>query len=452
MKKRVKLSMLCVAALFSCNQESMLIEGEGSLFYEENVSEENLSTGNFVGVATSTYQNVVQYLKFGVDGRQTRSMQEVSSMLEPYVMDGDTVAWIANYDEGWELLSNDRRSPLVLARSESGRFSLDSENEAAADFIREMLNQQYMLHNREFEDNDTIHGDWSVYYLPAESISPEEIIHNQKATRLSQDPDDGEEHYGYWLLLSQTDLGTNITTHPHAITTHWDQHMNTYIPNQCVAGCVGVAGAQYLYYLYTQNHRPATIVNTASLNLDGAHYSFFGNSATVWNNISNSHYRDLLIGYVAESVGTEFGLSSSSSSTATRLVPFINSFGYSLSSYSYTANNITSGIYSKGALLFSMHETSGGGHSLIIDYLRKESHLSRCLYGWIETDRSGQPIYNLNPPYDESMFEYTVIQNRTSEQSFMRMNWGWNDSHDDNDYSLAAFPIDSYNYDFHVFY
>ena len=50
-------------------------------------------------------------------------MQEVSSMLEPYVMDGDTVAWIANYDEGWELLSNDRRSPLVLARSESGRFS-----------------------------------------------------------------------------------------------------------------------------------------------------------------------------------------------------------------------------------------------------------------------------------------------------------------------------------------
>lgn len=39
-----------------------------------------------------------------------------------------------------------------------------------------------------------------------------------------------------------------------------------------------------------------------------------------------------------------------------------------------------------------------------------------------------------------------------TEQSFMRMNWGWNDSHDDNDYSLAAFPIDSYNYDFHVFY
>lgn len=32
----------------------------------------------------------------------------------PYVVNGDTVMYVANYEEGWEVFSNDNRLPMVL--------------------------------------------------------------------------------------------------------------------------------------------------------------------------------------------------------------------------------------------------------------------------------------------------------------------------------------------------
>ncbi len=36
---------------------------------------------------------------------------------------GDTLLYIINYNEGWDVISADKRSPMVLATSESGSFT-----------------------------------------------------------------------------------------------------------------------------------------------------------------------------------------------------------------------------------------------------------------------------------------------------------------------------------------
>lgn len=63
MRMRVKTLLLCVGVLASCTQESLQFEGEEISCNVEPSYEENVDMGNFIGVPTSTYQNVVQYLK-----------------------------------------------------------------------------------------------------------------------------------------------------------------------------------------------------------------------------------------------------------------------------------------------------------------------------------------------------------------------------------------------------
>lgn len=96
--------------------------------------------------------------------------------------------------------------------------------------------------------------------------------------------------------------------------------------------------------------------------------------------------------------------------------------------------------------------SSGDGHLFIIDYLRNENRSSRCVYGWVETDSAGNPFYNLTPPYDESMFEYTIVRNLDQHLSYMGMNWGWDDDKDTKEYTLAAIPVEGYDYGFYIYY
>ena len=77
----------------------------------------------------TTFHNVTDYVHFVKNGG-TKSRSAVMNSINPYLNEnGDTIAYIANYDEGWELLSNDRRTPMVLASSDKGSFNLDEIKE-----------------------------------------------------------------------------------------------------------------------------------------------------------------------------------------------------------------------------------------------------------------------------------------------------------------------------------
>ena len=69
-----------------------------------------------------TYRDILTYLTEYKGLKQTRAM-EVS--IEPILFEEDTVMYLINYEEGWELISADKRAPLHISRSDYGHMNID---------------------------------------------------------------------------------------------------------------------------------------------------------------------------------------------------------------------------------------------------------------------------------------------------------------------------------------
>lgn len=54
-------------------------------------------------------------------GTDTKSLESVNIL--PIIHKGDTVMYIANYENGWDVLSADRRAPVVLMSCDAGNLT-----------------------------------------------------------------------------------------------------------------------------------------------------------------------------------------------------------------------------------------------------------------------------------------------------------------------------------------
>ncbi|MCF0185588.1 MAG: C10 family peptidase [Bacteroidaceae bacterium] len=411
--------------LFSCTNEDVFkLCEKNDIDVASNLIAERAIT---VEKGTSTFKDVSNYIHFREkELLGSRSNHEGNVYPIPYVIDKDTVAWIINHSKGWELLSNDRRTSLVIARSDEGEFPLEHVNDNYNAYLREILRQLSELKKIDVSGRDKLHPDWTRYYLPNEKVDPNDIIHRKLETRLPISPSGDEDDYGYWQLVSyeKTDSTTQQQMGP-TITTSWKQEMNSYIPDNKLVGCAGVAGAQYLYHLFLRNGYPTTLVDYGTYNPNTGHYVFSGNSGLIWSNIWNENYRDLLLGYVAESIGTQFGYSSSSA-VPTYLISFLNNFGYWICERPFMSSNILSGLNSNGAILCTcFNSNTSAGHMLIIDgYIIKAYHI-RMVYGWVPTDGNGNPLYELTDPYDEDSYDDLIIREEDVVDRNLFMNWGY---------------------------
>lgn len=60
--------------------------------------------------------------EIGYADNLTRSSSNTS--IVPYVYDEDTVMYIVNYSEGWDIFSSNKYVPMILASSEKGNINL----------------------------------------------------------------------------------------------------------------------------------------------------------------------------------------------------------------------------------------------------------------------------------------------------------------------------------------
>ena len=171
--------------------------------------------------------DVYDYLS---DPVKTRS-QDIR--IDPVITDNDTTLFIVNYDNGWEILSSDRRAPRVFAKSEYGCFS---ESDLTS--------------------------------VPALALLYEHFIENIKYLKTHLDYSVQEDFYEKWdttLLNQWTNLssngprsGSNVIVKNHLLQTKWGQGhpWNIRAPftsinyfQRCPTGCLPVAMAQFLYYM-----------------------------------------------------------------------------------------------------------------------------------------------------------------------------------------------------------
>ena len=465
-KSLLSLNVLTLLLVCSCSNELEDIQNSSNEFHEIF---EIAQAGN----TPKALKNIQNYIKNGkFKGADTRSMKDIS--IEPYVIDGDTAMYIANYTNGWELFSTDQRTPLIMASSETGSFDVNNEDfpPALKASVFSIANEIHQLKQIENDDN-FVNQEWMIY--------PEEMSELSIAEVASTNAQD-EPGVGHWELIYSTKLSEGPTTQSAKYTvTKWHQSspfnqyvpysLNTsgsYVPSK--AGCVPVATAQYLYFLHSKYGKPEKAVSTAMLSNATTHkYAFSNKTTRVWSQMaltktessSKTAKSAMLIAYVGQKMNTVYTPDSATVSMA-KAAPLIKSeTGINHTCVVYDYSFVINQLLNKHepVMVCAMDYNLWTGHTFIIDRILSKEVTYKDYYGWVGTTSTGE-----NANYiDESnghIIGYKIKKEevRTTTEYSYKMNWGWHDStyNFDDNIVFRPYSIDDWhtntNPDYHYNY
>lgn len=311
----------------------------------------------------------------------TRSGELVK--LEPVIYDGDTVMYVANYNDGWEVFSNSTTMPMVLMRSDKGHFndSMLEENPAfAAFFDMSKANLAAEMHDASAEAQPGSE-EWADYGV--------QTVNGGIMRKPAPEP----------IVLVATgfvDVEKDIVDHLLKTKWHQDSPYNQFIPymgngvTHSHAGCASVALAQYLYYWHNQYGLPPYSVTSATYNAVTNTYSFSGSSVTIWDEMPFGDWlfitieeaevearpAALLIGNIASCLGTIFAEEESlGSNTITDIMAsYVNEQTHqTLLLKNFASASIYNMLKSKKPVITNLFHTGDStGHAVVTDYVRQE--------------------------------------------------------------------------------
>lgn len=373
-----------LAMFIACTQENGVISDVEETLTRAEISENQLYKPSTLGLL-KTYIEKVKFADKKSDTQYT---------LTPYEFDGDTVMYVANYENGWDLLSADEHTPIVLATSKNGSFDLETIPEDIKTFIGCIAQDITMIRKEVNRFNDQ-HEQWKV-------IDP-----NYEMNRASPNP----TTYGYWTLVEvsspQIISSDSIS---HLITTHWHQEspFNTYTPlsgnYHTAVGCAPVAVGQYLYFLYEKDGCTWSIPRYAYLNTTTNANSFSDYSTNWWQYLgkvqtdSGKLYTAALLTYLGNLMGADYGLAATSVSPISMLATANVFISPQMSSHNYDSAAVLYRLQSGYPVLASASTDNAGqdGHAFIIDKYKTITRRTVYTYGWVALDQHG----NIQNPMD----------------------------------------------------
>ena len=355
--------------------------------------------------------------------------------------DEETLCYVINYGDGWEVISADKRTPVVLAHCDTGYLDLDNlRKQNSLKGVDIWLNGlerdvRYVRESTDFmpEDEAARHGmEESLIFWKALLNPSQFIMENTPKTKAFDDPFPGN---GHWELIDVTT--TSVSSTVCLTTTQWDQGSpyNTYCPpptsgasNNSAAGCVAVAGAQQLYYLHSFLGVPAEGPTLVSFSGDGSNYSITvgGYSSSVWTSMGSGYSPEVgvLIAYVGGSVSTQYGIESGAYMSDLVQDVFIPNGIQCTFSTSLNVNAVydnllagfpvvTNAAYLEYVLSIPIYK----GHSFLIDKSYRTDFTTVYTYEGVEDEI----IEGWSQP--RSMQRQVVTHSTTIHE--IGMNWGW---------------------------
>lgn len=361
--------------------------------------------------------------------------------IEALVRDSDTLGYVLNYGEGWEVLSGDKRCTPILAKGD-GHYLFDS-----------LIPPQKIWFESELEKIGAIKDGYGVQTKSGPSEGELFWQRINAPTSLTKAEGDPIEDNQYWELVEIIDWDYDVYTTGHLIQTKWGQEYpwNMYCPidtetnDTCVAGCWPVAGAQLLYFLHYNINKPLSAPLTTS-----------------WDNMAINAYDHqrsklqsaALISWVGENMNVNYGVEGTSGSM-NKFSSFIDDIPSLLSNeaqitfkkhnYDNMDNDISYYLSNRRQPCIVRAHTNeilgipaGDGHAWLIDGYRVETYTHKYIYTW--TSRTDNHLYE----YGEIKEEYIETDYR-----YIMMNWGYDGYGDNNLYSPsinADWTISSYNF------
>lgn len=430
-----------------------------------------------------TAEDLNNYAKYrrSTSKRSDFSVKEVKS----YGFDSaQTLFYILNYDQGWEVVAADKRVQPSLAHGDSGEFTMDCDNEPMKFWMNMLADGVLQTRLGNFDKDDevatastastdsersgeTSQGDYVDFW---NTISPQ-----ADATRgdiLIPTPGPLEPLDPIYTYVVDEEIETNTYIIDPLLVTQWDQDFpwNGYCPPissgssvRAPAGCVAIAGAQALYYYHhyfdMNNTAPSSATTSGYLN---NHWQItFGNESTiVWDNMaitsSESTYRKqlsgILIAHVGKLIEMHYDANSSSAYTVELPEKVFAPYGLSCELDDYDSSIIVQNIKNNLPVVIrgQAAEVSGEGHAWVIDGYENINNIVTRYYVSYTTPQTEPFIDSLDK--EDAHYSRTTTEHVSSK---VNMNWGWNNS-DDGYFSLIPEEWILYNggvpyaYQYHI--
>lgn len=438
MKAKVILFFLIISLILGCNVSK---DVNYDCYVPLQAQEE------FVVSYSVTPEDVDDMIRYRFSSCTKSDDKAVSYEVIPYGLPGtETLMYIVNYSsEEWEIISADKRTPVVLA-SGDGVFTVEATNAAAMSFLNMMGEYIMELKNSgNSSENEFLNNIMEWVEATGEAVKVKDAC--TKAVM----------NY-YYLVGSEREIDYEYNTGK-LLYTKWDQSdehnvFNNYCPFvtdsngvstgvRAAAGCTIVAGAQVLHYLYKKYGANIYMPNSASCEGTVNDYTqTFSKSCNMYyireiplhkadTIIHNKEYTSIFLAWIGNKSNVEYANDGSGASFSDLTQAFdIYNIGYTHSE-GFNADTAINSVLAElpvivGGFRYTTKgtEPSKAGHSWVIDGYRQ-----------IRTDRTG---YYYRSPRELTEAEvaaltmsdcnYTMSSvNYTKE---FHMNWGWGGSWD----------------------
>lgn len=453
--KKLPVLLTCFVLLGCTANEFRPLDSESDVMFESILSRVELKgEDNSVSM-----KDLDAYLHF-----KTLAFDKKAVSVEPLADGEDTLLYVINYEEGWEIIAGDKRAPVRLAYGESGAFSSETENVEMLAWIESLAaDVQALKHMEDFStcteeqlsNMQSSRRFWALVCCEIDAPCP--------MTRYDHINDSliipGFLIEGHWELYA-THSTTELYDDFRLMQTHWGQetnHFNEYCPLRtdlptikAYAGCVAVAGAQMLYYLHSNISVPENAPDTVNCSGNIGDYIQLpgGSSSTTWNYmLSNSinekgyYSAAVLIADVGKKVGMLYYNNQSLAVTSNLTNSVFSQYGIDCTYETYDADSIYYSLVNGLPAIVRAYGTRDYdfwgnvqyyiGHAFIIDGCRSYRIHSTYYYEWVwENGHGGVPVPCL-PERVEHIYSSPIITD-------FRMNWGWADSHDNYYYAKSG--------------
>lgn len=394
----------------------------------------------------------------------------------------DTVMYVVNCENGWMLLSADKRVSPILASSPIGEFNENSTNPGVvallnsfADKLLTMKRQKEKTDFSKLKKNENFMF-WSRMTWGAANKENKKTLSKQPATRHIQYSD--EENIDTFLckrLIDNTILEEKVSYIGQRTKTKWGQDYpyNTNLPlvydgKEYVApptGCAAVAMAQLLYFTHFKFNIPNGLnhgisftgkiidENNQVTNYVTGHYvpnspRWNDMPLTVYDNCPQASYVADLMAELGYHLGMKYSPTESRAHVSTEV---IRNYGITWDEGDYDKDIVMQSIekgcpvlitafeesYRKG-WLFWRHTQYRGGHAWLIDGIVNRNRSIRSEYQWEpvivdyskgETEPSlgnYEEVLHINAARSMGIREYDRTYNVYDNNSrYLQMNWGW---------------------------
>lgn len=367
----------------------------------------------------------------------------------PYIENGDTLMYIADYGDGWELFSNSFTVPMSLMKSETGDFgnTMANANPAFKALFENML--EGLKNDKSQAHPDTLPGSeqWMAYSSGPDPVNPPSTP--------------GE---GVYTLVGVKEYPVEHIKVPHLLQTKWNQNdpFNRFMPYQkydksqhILVGCTAVATGQFLYFSHYKWGTPAAIPSRAEYNSSGNEYDFKDYSVQQWDKMFLYYWATydpsvpIFLGWIAKGIDSkdlyENGQHTGTGATLQKASEFIeNETRYPTDVVSYS-NSVASSMVSKGKpVILSLSKGDNTGHVVVIDAIDYTSAEADYYYAIITSSGdTGVTSPNPNPQpgpdtgttddynYLVSKYGHIYTERHHTFTSYYKFNWGWGGYGDD---------------------